>query len=231
MNLLALDTTLQACSAAVLRGEGDDRQIFAAFERRERGHAEAIMPMIHALMETAGLDWQALDRIAATTGPGSFTGVRVGVAAARGLALATGAALTGITTLAVIARGAMDREDEAAELIAAAADARRGQVYFALFDAAGRALCDHMALSPHEAAGLVPASRRVVLAGSGAGAVAEALDERRTDLVTVASDVEPEASVLAHMAVSRPPEDGPLRPVYLRPPDAKPQGDKAVPHL
>ena len=106
MNILALDTSMGACSAAVLRAGNTARGLFARETLMARGHAEALMPMIAEVMEEAGLDFAALDLVAATTGPGSFTGVRIAVAGARGLALVTPAKLYGIDSLTVMARSA-----------------------------------------------------------------------------------------------------------------------------
>lgn len=231
MNILALDTTMQACSAAVLRNTGETRDIFRLYEERERGHAEALMPMIEKVMAESGLSFDELDRIAVTVGPGTFTGVRVGVAAARGLALATGAGLIGVTSLAVIARAVMNERDGGPHdgIIAATADARRGQVYFAMFDAQGRAICDHMALTPQEVAGLLPASGGITLAGSGSALVAAATPGRGLD--GIFDNLQPDAATLAGMATERDAEPGPVSPLYLRAPDAKPQTGKAVPHV
>src|ERR1700687_5333867 len=102
MRVLAIDTALEACSAAVLDTE---RASLAARESRPmvRGHAEALLPLIARVLERAGLDVAEIDRIAVTTGPGSFTGLRVGIAAARGIALATGQPAVGVSTLAAFA--------------------------------------------------------------------------------------------------------------------------------
>ncbi|RME99210.1 MAG: tRNA (adenosine(37)-N6)-threonylcarbamoyltransferase complex dimerization subunit type 1 TsaB, partial [Alphaproteobacteria bacterium] len=135
MKLLALDTTLGACSAAVLCAAGDRQRLFARFEERARGHAEALMPMVADVLAEAGVGYDELDRIALTRGPGTFTGVRIGVAAARGLALATGAALFATDSLSVIAADARERwqqeNDGGArpQQIATLVDARRGEVY------------------------------------------------------------------------------------------------------
>lgn len=233
MNILALDTTMQACSAAVLRDAGKTRDIFRLCEERERGHAEALMPMIEKVMDKSGLSFDGLDRIAVTVGPGTFTGVRVGVAAARGLALATGAGLVGVTSLAVMARAVMNENEDVPHsgIVAIAADARRGQVYFAMFDAQGRALCDHMVLTPQEAAGLLPASGGVTLAGNAAVPVADAAIALGQSPQTVLERLQPDAATLAGMAVERDLEPGPVRPLYLRAPDAKPQTGKAIPHV
>src|SRR3972149_9200733 len=99
MNILALDTSMGACSAAVLRGDGAARRLFARQETRARCHAEALMPMVAEIMEEAGLPFAALDLIAATTGPGSFTGVRIALAAARGLAPGTHSNMFGTDSL------------------------------------------------------------------------------------------------------------------------------------
>ena len=112
MNILALDTTLGACSAAVARtGTGAYApKVFSAYELRTREHAEAIVPMMTRVMDEAGLAYDELDAIAVTTGPGSFTGVRVGVSTARGLALALSLPLIGVTSLEVMAQMALDRK-------------------------------------------------------------------------------------------------------------------------
>ena len=103
MNLLAIDTALEACSVGVAVDGGSP--VFVS-ETIGRGHAERLFGMISAAMEQAGIGYAALDRIAVTIGPGSFTGIRVGIAAARGLALVTGCPVAGIGTLAVLAESA-----------------------------------------------------------------------------------------------------------------------------
>jgi tRNA threonylcarbamoyladenosine biosynthesis protein TsaB len=87
MNILALDTSMGACSAALLCANGDAPRLYARHVEMQRGHAEALMPMVAELLSQGGLGASDLDRIATTVGPGSFTGVRIAIAAARGLAL------------------------------------------------------------------------------------------------------------------------------------------------
>src|SRR5471030_369737 len=102
MLILAIDTALDACAAAVL--DTDTGQLIAVESQpMKRGHAEALMPLIARVMKQAELPFAALDRIAVTTGPGSFTGLRVGLSAARGIALATGKPAVGLSTLAAFA--------------------------------------------------------------------------------------------------------------------------------
>src|SRR3990172_13252867 len=95
MSILALDTSMGACSAALLRADGKARLLIARQELMARGHAEALLPMVAEIMGEAELPFTKLDLIAATQGPGSFTGVRIAIAAARGLALGTPANLFG----------------------------------------------------------------------------------------------------------------------------------------
>ena len=103
-----------------------------------RGHAEALMPLIAGVMSDAGVEFTDLDRIAVTVGPGSFTGLRVGVAAARGIALAAGKPAVGLTTLSALAAPFFDADESKALL--AVIDARHSQVYMQLFGPGGRSL-------------------------------------------------------------------------------------------
>ena len=129
MNILALDSALSSCSAAVIK-DGDI--LSELFENRMRGQAERLVPMCQEVCDKAGHSFDQLDAVAVTRGPGTFTGVRIGLAAAKGLALALGIPLVGISTLEVVARNAAS--DLAQGQIAVAHDARRSEVYFQLFD-------------------------------------------------------------------------------------------------
>ncbi len=229
MKILALDTTLGACSASVAVGESGGPALFSVFERREREHAEVIMVMIEKVMGDAGLAFGALDAIAATVGPGSFTGVRVGVAAARGLALATGHPLIGVTSLEVMAHLALERLEETPGTLAIAVDARRGEVYQALFTGAGETISPPAALTPEQAAAQLPETGTLFIAGGGAQLVARAAPAVGRNCQAVLPDLQPEAAKLAEMALTRRPISGPLHPLYLRAPDAKPQAGKSVP--
>jgi len=222
---------MAACSAAVTRpgngGAGDAGPgVVALRELRERGHAEAIMPMIVTVMEQADCRFEDLERIAVTVGPGSFSGVRVGVAAARGLALATGAQLVGLTTLAVMAHQARRENGVPADQpVAIAHDARRGQVYFGRFDGAGEVLDEIALLSPALAAARMDAGG--IAAGSGARLLAAARPDAA--IQAVLPELLPDAEDLALMAIHARPGEGVVSPLYLRPPDAKPQSGKSVP--
>ncbi|MDA7948008.1 MAG: tRNA (adenosine(37)-N6)-threonylcarbamoyltransferase complex dimerization subunit type 1 TsaB [Hyphomicrobiaceae bacterium] len=228
MNVLALDTTLGACSAAVARGEPDAPDTTGAFELREREHAEAIIPMIEHVLTDAGIGYEDLDAIAVTTGPGSFTGVRVGIATARGLALALDLPLIGATSLEVMARKALEKINDAPDVLGVVVDARRGQVYMAVFDGSGSTRSVPEALTPERAVTRLPEGGHTVLVGGGAELVRQASADPKA-LQVVLPDLQPDAQMLARMAMTRTPEREPLRPLYLRPPDAKPQSGKAIP--
>ncbi len=222
MNILALDTSMGACSAAVLRANGSARALHLREQVMERGHAEALMPMVAEVMQEAALDFADLDLIAATTGPGSFTGVRIAIAAARGLALVTRAKLYGTDSLTVMARAAHAAGVTSNAPFAVAADARRGMLYLGLYDAAGRKLDGPLLISPGAAAAMLPSDVKVAV-GSGAALLAETAAGQRQRIEAVLPELQPSAGVLAEIAFEAGETVAILRPLYLRPPDAKPQ--------
>src|SRR5437660_621434 len=137
MLVLAIDTALDACSAAVLDTTYGAIVATDSIEMT-RGHAEAVMPMIARVMDLADIEFKHLDRIAVTTGPGSFTGLRVGISAARGLALAAAKPAIGLTTLACFAAPHIAADD--ATPVVAAIAARHDHVYMQAFGAGGRTI-------------------------------------------------------------------------------------------
>jgi tRNA threonylcarbamoyladenosine biosynthesis protein TsaB len=222
MNILALDTSMGACSAAALRaGDGPVRVLHLREQMMERGHAEAVMPMVAEVMQEAGLDFADLDLIAATTGPGSFTGVRIAIAAARGLALVTRAKLYGTDSLTVMARAAFASGVTQSAPFAVAVDARRGMLYLGLYDETGRKLDGPLLIAPGDAALLPPMLK--VAVGSGAALLAEAAARRGKRIEPAMPELQPSAGVLAEIAHEAGETVAVLRPLYLRPPDAKPQ--------
>jgi tRNA threonylcarbamoyl adenosine modification protein YeaZ len=223
MKILALDTSMGACSAAVLIADGAGQRIVLCEERMARGHAEALLPMVAEVMSAAGLDFSALDLVAATLGPGSFTGVRIAIAAARGFALATGARLWGTDSLTVMAKTALESgmvgDDRP---FAVAVDARGERLYFGLYDAAGRTLAGPLLLEAGEAAAVLPAELAAAV-GNGAACLAEAAVSRGHTVEAKLPDLQPNASALAELALGADEILPTLRPLYLRPPDAKAQ--------
>src|SRR5215469_176593 len=126
MFVLAIDTALDACAAAVL-DTGTTKLIAQHSQAMKRGHAEALMPLIARVMKESGLPFAALDRIAVTSGPGSFTGLRVGLSAARGIGLAAAKPVVGLTTLSAYAAPIVSEGGE--DPVISAVDARHDQVY------------------------------------------------------------------------------------------------------
>src|SRR5438309_12129358 len=133
MRILAIDTALEACAAGVV--EMPDRVVAQESIAMTRGHAEALMPLIARLMDLTGMAFSDLDRIAVTVGPGSFTGLRVGIAAARGIALAAGKPAVGLSTLSALA--APHVAARSGDTIMAAIDGRNEQIYFQVFAPSG----------------------------------------------------------------------------------------------
>src|SRR3989442_2518071 len=137
MLILAIDTALDACAAAVL-DTGANKLIAEESQAMKRGHAEALMPLIARVMKASGVAFAALDRIAVTTGPGSFTGLRVGLSAARGIALAAGKPVVGLTTLTAYAAPVVSENSE--HPVISAVDARHDHVYFQVTGGDGSSL-------------------------------------------------------------------------------------------
>jgi tRNA threonylcarbamoyladenosine biosynthesis protein TsaB len=224
MTILAIDTSMAACSAAILTpGAAAPMQ---RYEAMARGQAEQIFPMIEAVLAEAGCGYPALTRIAVTLGPGSFTGVRAGVAAARGLALAAALPVVGAGSLEVMARGCVRRlaENERAGGFAVLQDARRNEVYMQLFAPDGEALSEPHVQSVADALAALPAEMTLIV-GSGAPLIAAQAEIQGRHLRARLPDLLPEAGDLALLAVHRAPSARPPAPLYLRAPDAKPQTD------
>ncbi|WP_421236517.1 tRNA (adenosine(37)-N6)-threonylcarbamoyltransferase complex dimerization subunit type 1 TsaB [Aeromonas jandaei] len=128
LKILAVDTATEACSAALLVGD----KVFSRWEEAPRDHTRKILPMVQALLDEAGITLDKLDAIAFGRGPGSFTGVRIGIGVAQGVAFGAGVPLIGISTLAAMAQGA--HRLEGAERVLTAIDARMDEVYFGHYE-------------------------------------------------------------------------------------------------
>jgi tRNA threonylcarbamoyladenosine biosynthesis protein TsaB len=218
MRVLAIDTALGACAAAVL----DARlgQVLASESLPMlRGHAEAIMPLIARVMDAAFIDFAILDRIAVTVGPGSFTGLRVGIAAARGIALAAGKPAIGLSTLSALA--APHVASRSGDTIMAAIDGRNEQVYFQVFAPAGSTLVAPRLDRVRTAARSVPAGSAVIT-GSGAALVA-AHWPSGSPSPRVEVHAAPDIGWVARLGAAAQDEKTPPKPLYLRRPDARPQ--------
>ena len=214
MRILALDTTLSACSVALL---ADSKVAGFSTDNIERGHAEALLPMVMRVCTAAGMTLADVDRIAVTVGPGTFVGIRVGVAAARAFSLALGIPVTAITTLEALAATA--RSD--AWPLAAVIDARNNQYYAQLFNGEGRPADEPRLLQTDTLIALV-ADSRASLTGPGAAGLAAAVAAQSSCHPQVAPALVPDARIIARLAgLSEGQTADTIRPLYLRPPDAK----------
>lgn len=216
MNILAIDTALTACSVSVVRTTGNGAR---EFEWRPRGHAEAIGGMVEHVMARAQCAFSDLDRIAVTTGPGSFTGVRVGLAAARGIGLAANLPVIGITTFEAVAANARG-EAAAPHPICVLFDARRGGVYMQIFSPDLLELTAPCVCSIAEAAGTL-GNKKFLAIGSGVEPVMQ-IDETLSEQLILSSALAvPDAEKIAQLAVKKSIEIAQPIPLYLRKPDAK----------
>ncbi|MDD9990408.1 MAG: tRNA (adenosine(37)-N6)-threonylcarbamoyltransferase complex dimerization subunit type 1 TsaB [Rhodospirillales bacterium] len=229
LTLLGFDTATVACSAALWAG-GEVR----ACRRVETGgrHAEALVPMLREVAAEGNTTLAAVDRFAVTVGPGSFTGIRIGLATARGLALALDRPLIGLSTLEVIAAGVPEAERDGP--ILAALDAGRGRLYAQLFGPSLEALGAPEALDAEALPGLVAAKEPgapVVVVGTGQDAALTALAPA-IDARPATGSPTPDARVLVRRAAARgenASSDGAaVRPLYLRAAGARPRSRPAA---
>ena len=222
MTLLGFDTATTTCSAALWAGGA-----VTAHRRSETGgrHAETLVPMLREVAAGGGTTLAAVDAFAVTVGPGSFTGIRIGLAAARGLALAGKRALIGLSTLEVLAADVPEGEREGP--ILAALDAGRGRLYVQLFDRSLASLSEPEALSAEALPGFAGAAENggpLIVAGTGQEAALAAL---RPGIAAhpASGPPTPDARVLVRLAAGRAEGEhhpaGPVRPLYLREPGAK----------
>lgn len=217
MRVLAIDTALGACSVAVVETDGGEAHVSSL--AMERGHAEALMPEVARVLEAAG-GLGSIARIAVTVGPGSFTGLRVGLACARAIGLGTGLPVIGVSTLTLLAAPALDVGDELTT-VAAAIDARHGRVFFQAFAGDGRSLVPARLVDARDAARAIGEGPALVV-GSGAGLVIAAAEGGS---VTAADGAlaAPDPIWLARLGAAGNPAESPPRPLYLKAADAHPQ--------
>lgn len=214
MRVLVVDTALGLCTAGLFEVEGEAvRRLGLRSEPMTKGHSERVAGFARDAMAEAGLAFDAIDRIGVTVGPGSFTGLRVGLAFAQGLGAALDRPVVGVSSLDALAASAEAPTGPVAALI----DARRGQVYARFFtdgvpDAAAEALS--LDAAAERIAHLAPGA---VLIGSGAALFGEAFPA-----LAQAPLAGPAPEALARLTAATDPATAPPRPLYLRAPDATP---------
>jgi tRNA threonylcarbamoyladenosine biosynthesis protein TsaB len=207
--VLAIDTCLDACAAAVW---ADGRTLAARSEPMRRGHQERLGGLVSELMAEAATDFAQLDRVGVTVGPGSFTGLRVGLAFAKGVGVALDRPVVGVGVLEALAA------DQPDDVVAAVVAGPREQVYLQIF-AGGRPLMSPDCLPVETAAARLAEfanGRGLALVGSGAPAIAAAAPGAR-----IAPRTTPDPATVARLAAAAPALGMP-RPLYLRAPDARP---------
>ncbi len=224
MRILAIDTSCAAASVAVVES-GRAEPLAAVSRAMTRGHAEALAPMVEEAANSIEGGLASLDRIAVTVGPGSFTGIRVGVALARAMGLALGVPVVGVSTLAALAAQLLSAPRPG--VIAVVIDARHGSAYFQLFEPSGRPLgpprCDALRECVH-GIGDGPA----LLTGDAAKLLAA--EAHRAGLpydLEWATDA-PDIVAVGRMGLALDPAVNPARPLYVKPPDAQPSPSEAI---
>lgn len=226
MRILAIDTSCGAVSVGILDSGAEDA-IARHSEKMERGHAEALAPLIERLMAEVEGGFASLDRIAVTVGPGSFTGIRIGLAIARAMALALNIPVMGVSTLVAFAGPLL--LDPQPSVIASAVDARHGRLYLQLFEATGRPL------APPRVDGLREAARAigqgpVRVAGNAARMLAVEAARFGSNVDLVSNSEFPDILAVARIGLAAEPRELPPRPLYLKAPDAHPAAGAAVAH-
>jgi tRNA threonylcarbamoyladenosine biosynthesis protein TsaB len=228
MNILGFDTSMGACSAAVAAGAGSGAaRLFRRFEAMDRGQAERLMPMIEEVLRDSGLRLSDIDRIAATNGPGTFTGTRISVAAARALALAAAKPVVAFSSLEAVAHNPKLRPENARDLVVAM-NANRGEAYAQVFDASSRTAKSEPLLIPLSDCSRLSLSGPVLVAGTAAEHVTVTIEKSGVAVICGPVAVQPDISDCLEAAALRVPLALPLKPLYLRPPDAKPQVGKSL---
>jgi len=222
-NLLAIDTALSSCSVAVIKSGS-----IAAVRLQEmvRGQSEALLPMAAATLTDANIDWVDLDVLAVTVGPGAFTGLRIGLAAVRGLGLSLNLPMIGVTTMETIARATTVNE-RSTVMIMVVVESRREDLFVQCFDRNLKEISDIQACLPENLKDLVK-MQSVLLCGDGTERAAKALIKSGVQVDISQSAKLPNADSVALIAYERWQRDKdkisvdrtPPSPIYVRPPDA-----------
>jgi tRNA threonylcarbamoyl adenosine modification protein YeaZ len=212
MLLIALDTALGASSVAVL-DTATDAILASRSEPMDRGHAERLLPLVAEVLAEAGVAARDCRRFVTTIGPGSFTGLRVAIAAARGMALAAGGDSVGISTLQALSFGA-------GGAVLACIDARHGHIYAALTGPGGEALLPASYVPTAEAARLA-SEQGAMVCGPGAAVILAAWPEAAGPACAVDPCSFPDIAVIARMGAAADASLSPAKPLYLKAVDAK----------
>jgi tRNA threonylcarbamoyl adenosine modification protein YeaZ len=225
VRVLALDTSLGATSACVL--DAALAEILAHESMpMERGHAEALLPLVDRVVSAVDGRFSALDRVAVTVGPGSYTGIRVAISAARAIGLAAGIPVVGVATLSAYLAPLLTRD--ARGVVAAAIDARHGSVYIQAVAPGGRTVIAPALMGVRDAVRVL-GSGPVQLVGSGAPLMAPECWREGIDATVADAPAAPDIAWVARIGARADPTQALPKPLYLRGPDAKPQDAARIP--
>jgi len=219
LRVLAIDTALGACAACILDA-GAAEPLARESLHMQRGHAEALMPLLDRLVQSVPGGFENIDRVAVTIGPGSFTGLRVGISAARAIGLAAEIPVVGVTTLSALLAPLVAAGDR--RLIAAAIDARHGAVYFQAVAPGGRSIVAPSHIGLREAVRYL-GSGPVALTGSAAALLSAEAMQAGVSVSTAHALDEPDIRFVARLGMAADPGQALPKPFYLRAPDARPQ--------
>jgi tRNA threonylcarbamoyl adenosine modification protein YeaZ len=222
MTILAIDTAHAAVSACLLDAGGALRA--SRTRPMTRGHSEALLPLVEEVMREGDASFVDLKRVAVVVGPGSFTGIRIGIAAARAIGLASGAVVVGVSSLAAFAAPLIGADSG---IVAAAVDAKHGQVYAQGFSGKGAVILTPRLAKVRDAVRAL-GTGPVKLVGSGAPMMAIEAWSMGMGAEVVGESIAPDINYVARLGLLARPEEAPARPYYLKAPDARPQANGVV---
>ena len=228
MRILAIDTALAACSICVME-EGAAAPLLRESLVMERGHAEALVPLLQKTLHALDGGLKSINKIAVCVGPGSFTGLRVGLSAARALGLAAEVPVVGVTSLSAYAAPHIIAGTTLS--IATLIDARHGNAYCQCVTGGGRMLIAPVRMAVSEIIEILNRSGGVKVVGPGADLLRADLGVLGLQVFIEASDPAPDIAWIARLGIAANPETAPPDPLYLRGADATPQGHARIAHL
>lgn len=220
--ILGIDTATSGCAAALVQ---DDQCLAGRAERMARGQSEVLAPMIEGVIRDAGITAAGIDAVAVTRGPGAFTGLRIGLATARALALALARPCLGIGTFDVLAEQARRSGIAASsDVLLIVIESKRAELYVASYAPDGQIIGAAQALLPTDMPAFLGAGKRIAIAGDAAEKAAAAL-KGDFELTLMTGTSVPDAEIVARLAGKYigTPSEAPPSPLYLRPPDVTPK--------
>jgi tRNA threonylcarbamoyladenosine biosynthesis protein TsaB len=219
LRVLAIDTALGACSACI-QDTGTGEMLARETIPMERGHAEALLPLIDRLVSQVEGSFGSLSRVAVTVGPGSYTGLRVGISAARGIGLAAGIPVVGVATLSAFLAPLMASDSRG--LFTGAIDAKHGHIFVQAIAYGGKVIIAPSLMSYRDAIRQL-GSGPLMIAGTAAASLAAEARAQGVEAHVIEDSPAPDIAWVARLGAIADPASALPKPLYLREPDAKPQ--------